>query len=560
MLDEAENLMTLKNQVESKQQILTDFNSHFLMSEDELVALTSSAEPVNDDFFQALVKAKQIHNDSEVLLGSENQRLGLEILEQCSKYLNAAFQKLFRWAQREFKALDLEDSHLSSTIRRALRVLAERPTLFQECLDTFAEVRERTLADAFYVALTGSTTDRESQRPIDFSAHEPLRYVGDMLAWAHSTAVSERESLEALFIAEGNEIAKSIEQGLESEPWSRPEGGETFDGRRALRQLVNRNLTGVAELLRQRVDTVVRTHSEPVLQYKIANLVKFYRNIFAKLLQGEDFMQKLDTIEDLAIAQFRTAMSIKITNIDEYEDTIPDTLEPPDFLDEALDELKELLQSYDTSLAMLDADGKALALLLEEALHPWMAACQNLATSLEVSKGHCFIVNCLSASKTILVLFPFTGDEVERVNQVIDDHKAALVESQHQKFLARSGISPLIDALHALSDAADHPEQVLTHKAFSSENLLVIRQQLDNFLPSAVMDSLSELKGLQNSTLSHEVSSQAVERFCEDFEKMEEAIISADALQSKEQAEDDETPTLRDVFPRTTEETRILLS
>ena len=560
MLDEASNLMTLRDQVQNKQQILSDFNSHFLMSEDELVALTSSAESVNDDFFQALVKAKQIHKDSEILLGSENQRLGLEILEQCGKNLNAAFQKLFRWVQQEFKSLDLEDSHLSHTIRRALRVLAERPTLFQACLDTFAEVRERSLADAFYVTLTGSTADREPQKPIEFSAHEPLRYVGDMLAWVHATAVSERESLEVLFIAEGNEIAKSIEQGLESEPWSRLDSGETFDGRKALRQLVNRNLASAAELLRQRIETVIRTHNEPVLEYKIANLVHFYVNIFNKLLDGEDFMQTLDSIEDIALTQFRSAMSSKLNNINEYDDVISDALEIPDFFADALDELKALLQSYDTSSAMSDEGGQALELLFEEALYPWFSACERIAEPLEAPKNHCFIVNCLLASRATLATFPFTKSETRRINGAIDYRKEALTDAQYQSFLEQSGIRPLTDALDALSNLTEAPEAVLSHQAFSQENLLDIRQQLDNFLPSAVMDSLSDLKSLQNSALSHEISSQAVNRFCEDFERVEKAIIAGNDVQRKGRAEGHPTSTLREIFPRTTEETRILLS
>ena len=36
-------------------------------------------------------------------------------------------------------------------------------------------------------------------RPIEIHAHDPLRYVGDMMAWVHQAVASERESLEGLF-------------------------------------------------------------------------------------------------------------------------------------------------------------------------------------------------------------------------------------------------------------------------------------------------------------------------------------------------------------------------
>src|ERR1700680_2799149 len=93
VLEEASELMKQKEQVEAKQQLLKAFNAHFIMSDDDIARLTSTAEPVNDKFFSLLARAKKIQNDCEILLGTENQRLGLEIMEQTSKNLNGAFQK-----------------------------------------------------------------------------------------------------------------------------------------------------------------------------------------------------------------------------------------------------------------------------------------------------------------------------------------------------------------------------------------------------------------------------------------------------------------------------------
>jgi hypothetical protein len=128
-LEEASTIMTQRRNVETKQQLLKAFREHFVLSEDEIAYLTLTSEPVDDRFFGVLAKAKKIRSDCEVLLGFENQTLGLEILEQTSKHLNQAFQKLYRWIQREFKTLNLENPQINSSVRRALRVLAERPTL-----------------------------------------------------------------------------------------------------------------------------------------------------------------------------------------------------------------------------------------------------------------------------------------------------------------------------------------------------------------------------------------------------------------------------------------------
>ena len=126
VLEEVTSLMNQKKKVEEKQRILDAFNSHFIISDSESTILTSTVEPVNEEFFHTVTRVKKIHHDCQVLLGSEDQRLGLEILEQSSRQLNAGFQKLYRWIQREFKTLDLENPQINASIRRSLRVLAER--------------------------------------------------------------------------------------------------------------------------------------------------------------------------------------------------------------------------------------------------------------------------------------------------------------------------------------------------------------------------------------------------------------------------------------------------
>lgn len=169
-------------------------------------------------------------------------------MEQMTRHLHAAFQKLYRWIQREFKNLSLENHQVNAGIRRALRVLAERPTLFQSCLDFFSEARQKILLQSFFDALTGSELEitAGTAKPIELYAHDPLRYVGDMLAWLHSATVGEQEALEVLFISgEDASIAKSIETGLASEPWE-----EGYDARQSLMILVDKNLDSVCRPLK----------------------------------------------------------------------------------------------------------------------------------------------------------------------------------------------------------------------------------------------------------------------------------------------------------------------
>lgn len=565
VLEEATDLMKQKTNVESKQQLLKAFNAHFVMSDDDVATLTSTAEPVDDRFFSVLARAKKIQTDCEILLGTENQRLGLEIMEQTSKNLNGAFQKLYRWIQREFKSLNLENPQISSAIRRALRVLAERPSLFQSCLDFFAEAREHILSDAFYTALTGTSVngvEDTSIKPIELVAHDPLRYVGDMLAWTHSATVSEREALEVLFISDGDEIAKGIQAGRDNEPWNRISQDDgtssSFDGLRALNELVDRDVAGVARVLRQRIGQMIQSHEETIMAYKIANLLDFYSVTFSKLLGGDSvLLESLSTLEESALRQFRALMRDHVSGLQAEAQVHSADLAPPDFLQDGLKQLTAIMKTYETSFTPADTREAGFQPILTEAFDPFMQRSDNLAKHLEVPKNAIFSINSLLAARDILAPFDFTSGRLSILQESMEKHANELIEYQYSFFRNKSGLQPLLQALAPLSDTKEDLKIIQSLETFQSGPLTQASQALDDFLPSALMDAMENLKHLQSSKLAREITETAAERFCDDFEQVEEKLIAADEVW---EGEDDDKEPLRALFPRTGGELRVLLS
>ena len=76
------------------------------------------------------------------------------------------------------------------------------------------------------------------------------------------------------------------------------------------------------------------------------------------------------------------------------------------------------------------------------------------------------------------------------------------------------------------------------------------------------MDAIENLKNLQSSKLAREITEEAADKFCNDFEQVEEILIAADEV--LEEASDNEMlvamQPLRILFPRTSGEIRVLLS
>jgi hypothetical protein len=561
--------MAQRRQVEEKQALLNAFNANFTLSEDETAALTLTSEPVDDFFFATLAKATKISKDCEILLGFEKQTLGLEIMDQTSKNLNLGFQKLYKWVQQEFKTLNLENPQIGSSIRHALRVLAERPSLFQNCLDFFAEVREHVLSNSFHTALTSSSPsgmEDRSVKPIELVAHDTLRYVGDMLAWTHSAAVGEREALEGLFIGEGDEIAKGIQAGRDNEFWrlvaEDGEDSDDFDAVKTLNELVDSDLSGAARLLRQRVEQVIQTNEETILAYKLANLLNFYKSTFSKLLSpGSTLVESLASLESEALRQFRSLARDYVAAVQGDFQHTPADLRPPEFLLDALEQLTAIMKTYETSFTSSSDREEEFEPVLAEALDPIISGSANMAKSLRAPSNSIFLVNCLLTAQRSLSRFDFTQRRTAQLQTQIDEERARLAETQYQFLRTESGLDALIAQLEPLKESKEDAEKVPTLEAVQPAALSQASQLLDDFLPSALMDAVEKLKNLQDSRLAQDITEEAAEKFCVDFEHVEEMLMLADELAEQEQDEsDDDFQSLRALFPRTSGEIRVLLS
>ena len=492
-------------------------------------------------------------------------------MEQSSHNLNAGYQKLFRWTQREFKSLNLENPQISTVIRKAIRALAERPTLFQSCLDFFVEAREHVLTDSFYAALTGAASDSNQNpatKPIEFHSHDPLRYVGDMLAWTHSATVSEREALEVLFISEGDEMKQGFEAGRKAEPWSASEN-PFFDGEKALGDIVDRNTAGVGRALRQRIEQVFQNHDDAVLLYRISNLIVFYNSTFTKLLgSSSNILTTLAALKDSALEHYRTTMTEAVSSIQSDLGPPSPDLGIPDFLDEALTRFAALLKSFDSSLTPGSTRQQDFEPIISEALTPFLAACEKMSKQLSAPDSSIFAANCALAAKSSLMPYSFTEPSIVELDGQLAALSADLVEYQHAYFLHTSGLHPLLSALSQLGlplsqeSIAKIPSLDEFQPSFLSNASMV----LDEFLPSALMDAMENLNGLGNREVARMVTAEAADRFCEDFEVVEGALASVDEVRLKsvngdEGVEEKEGDVgLKELFPRTSGEIRVLLS
>ncbi|KAM3487070.1 hypothetical protein MY3957_009638 [Beauveria namnaoensis] len=550
-LAEASALLEKRRGIEGKRHLLQILRERFVLSDEEELALTSAAEPVDEVFFACLAKAKRITQECEVLLGFEKQTLASEIMEKSSKILGYGYQKLYKWVQREFKTLDVENPQMNATMRKALTVLAARPSLFQNCLDFFADGRQNILSDSFFTALTGNGSGRGSaaSKPIDMIAHDPLRYVGDMLAWVHSAAVSEREILEVLFVADSEELVKGINSGRDAELWRIISDGEDegFNTLKTLNNLVDRDVSGAARLLRQRVEQVIQSNEDSIVAFKLGHLLKFYGVMLLKLLgPGCSLLHSVRSLEKEAMRQFRALLREHIAAVRAEPQSMPSDLDPPVFLQDALKQIQVILSTYETSLSTAEESEENIGQILAEAVDPFILDSEALAKSMPTLRSSIYLINCRLALANCFKKSKLAKEREEQLMTLIDEEAEILTDSQLAFFHRGSGLYDLITIIKQRANSG--ADSITTDKLAASST------ELDHFLPSAYIDALERLGGLKDSGLARKITEEAAERFCEDFELLEKHIDALDAARSG--GEDDDN--LRSVFPRTGDETEAL--
>ena len=176
-----------------------------------------------------------------------------------------------------------------------------------------------------------------------------------------------------------------------------------------------------------------------------------------------------------------------------------------------------------------------------------------------------FGINCLTATKAAIKGPSYTYRQVEEIDATIEEQREHLTEAVFAWFIGESGMRYLLEKLTPFMDA-DSPEDVerLSRlRALDTETLADTAHRLDAFLPSAMEEARSLVGRLTDKSLMRRICENAADRFTDEFEMVERLLSVVDEMRSHktdQQSEDTNLLLLRDVFPRTSDEIKVLLS
>jgi len=431
LVNETRKLTKKKEWLAAKTEVTGDFFSKVFLKPEAAAALETG--PEDPGFFSSLEQLQSIQAQCQSLLRDHHQRAGLEIMDKMSMQLEAAYERLYRWVQSQCHALDAsESSDIDMRLHQALGALKERTVLFKFCIEEIATMRKASVTRRFVIALTEGGPNG-IPRPIEMQAHDPQRYVGDILAWMHQALAGEKDLLDALF---------SSKFGSNSPLGKDQSSTSTSDV-----------LPSIVEALVQpfmvRLEQALNSQPSVLLSYKLANLVDFYIHSIdsALKLQGTSVLKPAYEKCQEHFLRHNEGIMDKLLRT---PPTLSPELLPPHSVTEGITRFSTILAVYDTCL-VAEAEREAdFAPTCTAALDPLLRVCTLAAQGKGPTDVSVFMINVINAVLSSVGSRSYMQGRVKLLNVDLEQHERTVVEDQSVTLLKKCGMA---DKLHLIQSA-----------------------------------------------------------------------------------------------------------
>ncbi|KAF6022935.1 COG6 [Bugula neritina] len=433
LINQTTQLQAESSKLHLRMKVANAFLTKFQLTEAEIRALKGGRDShsIGKEFFSAVKRVKDIHQDCKILLRTNHQTAGLEIMESMAVYQEAAYERLYRWAQAECRLVTNDSPDISSTLCEAMAALQDRSVLFKYTLDEFCAARRSAIVRSFIDALTRGGPGG-TPKPIELHSHDPLRYVGDILAWLHQVCASEHEHI-------GSLLRMCSKDGLE----------DTIKG--ALTPITE----GLCRAFKVRVEQVLVSELTPVTLYKLENLVQFYTVTVSEMLDKNAAM--VDTLKDiksLSSTLFYNSLTCHTSKLLDQVELPTEELAPPSSLMSSLSLLQDILSCKDSAVLSAEHRQQDYQKILRTVVEPLIQMCTVSASRLNTIEMAVYMVNCLHQQQVVLSLFEYTESHLELIQAQIDAHLDTLISEDASYILNKLGLAVIYSNMQKTSSNA----------------------------------------------------------------------------------------------------------
>lgn len=115
----------------AKKRILCRFKADLIISDEDVHLINSYDEVANEEFLEALSRIEATNFKCRALLVNEHQKAGIEALDASNRYLDRAYQAMYRWVQKEILHLPVDNWQLSLQLKQVLTAFSKKPVLLK---------------------------------------------------------------------------------------------------------------------------------------------------------------------------------------------------------------------------------------------------------------------------------------------------------------------------------------------------------------------------------------------------------------------------------------------
>ncbi|XP_068689707.1 conserved oligomeric Golgi complex subunit 6-like isoform X1 [Montipora capricornis] len=499
LISKTTKLQGESQRIQMKETVAGEFISRFQLRPEESQALKGTKNgPITENFFQALGRVREIHNDCKVLLRTKQQTAGLQIMEAMALHLESSYEKLYRWTQDECRSLTGDLPDLSGMLSRAMAALEDRPVLFKYTLDEYGTARRTAVVRCFIDALTRGGPGG-TPRPIELHSHDPVRYVGDMLAWLHQAIASEKELLHSLL-----KNASTCDQQIQ-------------------REILSHITEGVCRPFKVRVEQVIVAEPGAVMLFSLANILKFYGTTIGSLIGEEaSVTATVFDMNALALKMFFNSLNCHASKLLEKIELPPPDLSPTESLKETMSLLKDVLTSHDASVIPLDARQADYSRIISCLVDPLLQMCNMSASHLNASDMAAYMINCIHQIQSTLAVYEFTDKHIEMLAGQTEAHLDTLISEQASFILARSGVGSLYTVYQ---ENRSQRVPLSSLHGMDAQSVKDAMAKFDKYLSSPDSLIMPQCNLLRTTRLRDTVHKRSVDAVCVTYKTLYEAIL-----------------------------------
>jgi hypothetical protein len=528
-LEKVEELLKQKKLITLQKTILLNFKKKFTLTQYEEHYLTN--EPVSIQYFEILNKAKRIHSSCSILLSINSQSLGFKIMEKMNSILELSYQRITFFLSNELHNLmknsQLEVNNYQTTnlklIKISLFYLSSQLQNFNDVISKLIQSRSKIINDEFAFQLNNGSNSFDHSRPIALSAHDPVRYIGDILAYVHSIIVNEIEFISNLFQFDPdafNTDTSDFERNLQALE-------DPVNLQNSMSSVISKVIASLKVPLKLRIEQVLRAETNLEVIHQVFSLLDLYKMMYKKQLSTDDsgILQTLEFLQNLSTERIfniieETFKKVSKENLASDWSLDDESLLAPDWLNVSLSEALSIFRTdeySDTNIFNFnDQEFKSLTELIVLKPIEMIDFQADKLFKKDLNSKFVFKLNSLDLIESKVLSVSKLANQSEKVSALISEAKQKLINAEYETLLAKTGLNihqqliQLIFPIEQIETEDDYYmySSLIENKLFNLEHLKSIELKLHDYLPIAIIEIQQSLFKITSPSIVNDVINQ----------------------------------------------------